>query len=467
MYCSGRPALFAAVIAFFSLHAVGFTQQTPYVVGSTVSGRVLCADSNAPAHFAKVLLKSAEPDHSGEDFVKELQKHLEEGGLAGAANAKSQTEEHKQAMAQAARSMNRVTDMLNSSTVGLDGSYSFSGVKAGTYYVHAVYAGYIDAFNEFSDEDFASTDPAVRARIAAKIPTVTVTGTDAAHADLRLERGAAVSGRVLYDDGSPASGWTLTLSKAKSTEQAGDAAAAVMDQAMAMSGMAQVSKTDDLGRYRIAGQTAGEYVVRAMLIATPVGISASNMGDGGSGVFLSVYSGNTFNRAEAKTVTLVAGSEHPGIDLTIPANSLHNITGHVYSKTDGHALNMGSVMLTNKSNSALHLTAAIRDDGSFHFEYLPGNTGYTVTVGDAADGRTNQSTKKFMGIGLPDQEILRKYGSDTKDVNLGDADVDNVRLQVVQTDWVPPAKKSGANSSSGQDFQILGGVPAPDSSPKP
>jgi hypothetical protein len=95
--------------------------------------------------------------------------------------------------------MDQVTDMLNSSTVGLDGSYSFAGVKPGTYYVHAMFTGYIDPFSQFSDEDFASTDPAVRARLA-QLATVTVTGTDSAHADLRLERGAAVAGRILYDD---------------------------------------------------------------------------------------------------------------------------------------------------------------------------------------------------------------------------------------------------------------------------
>ncbi|HEY4355852.1 MAG TPA: hypothetical protein VGN16_08905 [Acidobacteriaceae bacterium] len=331
MYSPRRTFFFAAFTVSLSFPSAMLARQTPYVVGSTVSGRVLCGDNNAPAHFAKVLLKSTESDHSGEDFVKQLQKNLAGHGTGGAAG-KTQTEEQKQAMAQAAKGMNKITDMLNSSTVGLDGSYSFSGVKAGTYYVHAIYAGYIDPYTEFSDEDFASTDPAVRARIAAKMPVVTVTGTDSAHADLRLERGAAVSGRVLYDDGSPAVGWTLSLSQAKSTEDPGDAASVMMDQALAMGGVAQVSKTDDLGRYRIAGQIAGDYVVRAMLIATSVGISANSMGDGGSGVFLSVYSGSTFSRADAKPIALVAGSEHPGVDLTIPSNSLHNIIGHVYSK---------------------------------------------------------------------------------------------------------------------------------------
>ena len=105
---------------------------------------------------------------------------------------------------------------------------------------------------------------------------------------------------------------------------------------------------------------------------------------------------------------------------------------------------MGSVVLTSKNNPGLHLKAAIRDDGSFHFEYLPGNVVYTVTVDDAADGRTNGVSGKFMGISIPDQEVLHKYGTDTAEVSLADSDVDSVRLTVAQTDWTPPAKKAGA-----------------------
>jgi hypothetical protein len=421
-------------------------QQTPYVVGATVTGHVICADTNGPARFAKVFLKSSVPDHTGEDFLKNLQKNIAKSAKDDATPQKPVSDDQKRAMAEAARSMNRVTDMMNASTVGLDGAYSFAGVKPGTYYVHATVAGYIDPFSEFSDDDFASTDPVIKARIA-QIPTVTITGSNAAHVDLRLDRGAAVSGRILFDDGSPAAGWTLTVVKPKSPESPEEAASAIMNQALAMGGAVQIYKTDDLGHYRISGLEAGEYVVKAALVATGVGISATNLGDGGSGINLAVYSGDTFTRAGATPVTLTAGEEHPGVDITVPARSLHNIVGHVYAKADGHTLNMGSISLTSKEKLGLPLKAAIRDDGSFHFEYLPGNTTYTVTVDDAADGRTDGVAGKFMGISLPKQEVLHKYGTDTTEVKLDDADVDSVKLTVAQTDWTPPAKKAGAKDA--------------------
>jgi hypothetical protein len=439
-------------------------QQTAYVVGSTVTGHVICADTNAPARFAKVLLKPAVPSHPGEDFMKSLESNLlKASAKTGSAPQKPMTPEQQQTMAAAAKSMNQVTDMLNSSTVGIDGSYSFAGVKPGTYYVHAIYPGYIDPMSELSDEDFSSTDPAIRARIA-QIPAVTVGGTDSAHANIRLERGAAISGRILFDDGSPASGWMVSVIKPKSPEDPGDAAAAAMAPALAMSGAVQVFKTDDLGRYRISGLKAGEYALRANLIATAIGISASNIGDGGSGINIAVYSGDTFSRADAKSVKLASGDEQSGVDIAIPSRTLHNITGHVYAQSDGHTLNVGSVSITSKQNPALHLKAAIRDDGSFHFEYLPSGN-YTLIVDDAADGRHKASATSFMGMNLPDTEILKKYGTDSTVVALTDSDVDTARLTVVQTDWTPPAKSQSSPDVSPAD--LLNGLFGGDSGDKP
>jgi hypothetical protein len=450
----------AVALALLTLAAAA---QQPAAPGSTVSGHVYCADTNAPARFAKVLLKSTQPNNSfGDDFLGRMQKLA---AKAGGDAPKPQTDDDKRAMAAASKTMNQATDMLNATTVGLDGAFSFAGVKPGTYYVHALFAGYIDAYSEFTDDDFASADPAIKARIAAKIPTITVTGTDAARADLRLDRGASVSGRILFDDGSPAAGWLISVVKPKSVEDPMEAAAAMMSQAMSMSGGGSTvaSKTDDIGHFRISGLPSGEYVLRASLTATAIGVSAANLGQNGSGINLVVYSGDTFSRADAKSFSVTAGQDQPGVDLLIPAHKLHTITGHIYSKSDAHPLNAGTISLTAKDSAALPRVATVRDDGSFHFEYLPPAT-YTLRVVDASDVRVTGATN-FMGISMPKQDTLHKYGTDSTTVTLADADIDTVRLTVEQTNWTPTAKKPGEKDPDIGD--ILGTLFSGDDDDKP
>lgn len=432
----------AASVVFFCVQIAA--QQSPAVVGGTISGRIICTDTNTPARFAKVLLKSVEPDHAGEDMMKRMEdsitKSVAKNGLPTQA-AKPQTEAQKRAGSAAAKSMNQAMDMLNASTVGMDGEYSFAGVKPGTYYVHVMFAGYIDPLDQFSDDDLASTESAVRARIAARVPTITISGTESSHVDLRLDRGASVSGRVLFDDGSPAAGWIVSTVAPKSPEDLSPLAATALTQQLAL-GTSSIAKTDDLGRYRISGLPGGSYALRTTLNASPIGISATNMADGGSNINLVVYSGNTFVRSDAKAFSVNVGDDRPGVDLIIPDRKLHSIVGHVYAKSDDHTLNVGDISLTSKEEPTLALTAAVRDDGSFRYNYLPSGT-YTLKVKNAADGQTTGSTS-FMGISMPKQEILHKYGTDSTEIILNDADIDSVRFTLAQTDWTPPAKKPGS-----------------------
>ena len=454
------PAVVSILLLAAAISIPSCAQQPPNA-GSTVTGHVFCADTNAPARFAKVLLKSAEGDHRGEEFMKRISDNMEKiAGKDGepappakpATPDKPLTDDKKQAMAAASKGMNAALDMMNASTVGLNGEFKVTGVKPGTYYVHVIYAGYIDDYDQFSDEDFAGTDPEIRARIA-KIPSITVTGTDSARADVTLERGAAISGRILFDDGSPAAGWTLSVIKPGTKENAADAAQAVMNQSLALSGAVQLAKSDDLGHFRITGLTPGEYAVRATMIAPSIGVTAGNIMEGGSGINLTVYSGSTFNRADAKPLTVAAGEEYSGAEITVPASSLHNITGHVNAKSDGHTLNTGHVVLTSKSNPALHVIAAIRSDGSFHFEYLPSGIVYTLTTADAADGKITPSANPgFMGLNMPNTEILAKYETGSTDVLLGDADIDSIQLNVAQTDWKPSPNKPNTPTANPADI---------------
>src|SRR5579871_3765298 len=60
-----RTFYFALVV----LAALGSASLSAQVPGSTITGHVFCADTNAPARFAKVLLKSAAQDRAVQDWV--------------------------------------------------------------------------------------------------------------------------------------------------------------------------------------------------------------------------------------------------------------------------------------------------------------------------------------------------------------------------------------------------------------
>ncbi len=438
----------------------------PAAAGGTVSGRVVCADTNGPARFGKVLLKSvAASSDDGDDLFGALSKLGDDGDGKAAKKPKptltpEEEAQQKQAKAASAKMMAALSDMMVSVTVGMDGVYTFTNVKPGTYYVHATVAGYIDPLAAFSSDDLMSKDPAMLQKISAVAKLVTVTGTEAAYADLRLERGAAISGRVLFDDGTPAAGWTVRVvhpvAASAGAPPAAFSAMGLDTSDMDLTHISEMSTTDDTGHYRIAGLPTGEYVLQARLVAASLGTSALNpiaMGGSGSGfgggglagrmgLRLTIYSGDALRQGDAKKISVRVGDERSGYDLTMPLHALHSVSGRVVSKTDGHGVNAGTVELVGqdgagKDDNSLHYVASIHPDGTFRFDYVPGPVTYTVKAVHAQDAET-VSTMKMLGSTMATQKTLRSYGPASTVAIVGDGDAAEVTLTVAE---IPAAKE--------------------------
>ncbi len=117
-------ALFCCTL--LQAQGIGSSQAQPQYTGS-VSGHVYCADTNAPARFARVMLRPV-------------------GTSSGT------TRENYFSQSQA--------------TTGLDGSFQMQNVAPGTYYVFASLTGYLNPLSQVATADLTSTDPAAQERVA-------------------------------------------------------------------------------------------------------------------------------------------------------------------------------------------------------------------------------------------------------------------------------------------------------------
>jgi hypothetical protein len=413
--------------------------------GAVITGSVICADTNGPARLAQVILRPTTPSDSNAEMLKALEQ------LSGAvegddgkkpALTKEQEADQKKQAAELSRTANMMANIGHSVPVGLDGTYRFTNVPPGTYQIRATLNGYIDLLGEFSPEDFHSQDPAMRKRIAAAAQVVTISSNEGAHVGLRLERGAAISGRVIFEDGSPAIGWQVLSAEApaKGAENPFGSVGT-----LGVGGMKNLLHfpviTDDTGHFRLSGLAGGDYVLQARVnvmgmdrggfapMSSGAGMGMGNFA-GLMGTRLAAYSGSAMHVGDAKPISVNAGDERTGVEIVVPLHLMHAVSGHVLAKTDAHAVNFGTVELADKNDSSVTFTVSVHEDGSFRFEYVPGNSEYTLTTHNVQDAVT-VGTSTTLGQTIAKKKTLHNYGQVTQEVRVMDSDLDGVNVSVV------------------------------------
>lgn len=374
-----RPLPILVVISL-----VAYAQQTPKRQSTTtVTGHVYLADTNTPARLATVMLEPAraldnDPDpHPPKD---------------------------------------RNAEMVYTSAVQtlLDGSFAIPKVAPGSYYVIAYKSGYLSPLSTLSEDALKHPTQEDHKRIAGILPRITVEVGLPASVEVRLERGSAISGTVLFDDGSPASGLPVhALVRRKDGQKETWSQLRPMPFAL----MADVY-TDDLGRYRLTGLQSREYMVEVVLQLQHMDFASAPGESGGSSSInnvasLAFYSGSATRKADGKPFKLSANEEHSGEDITIPLAKLHTITGEIVAAHDGHVLNQGNVKLLDADDkSEMEATRLGRGDNKFHLFFVPeGN--YILHIDDTADV-TYEDVPFPPGTMPPTHEethVLRTYGT--------------------------------------------------------
>ena len=347
---------------------------------STVSGHVVCTDTNAPARLAKVTLNPIV------NF-----------------DAKTAME----------------TEAARGATTDMDGAFSIPGVAAGRYLVLVELAGYVSGVSGLD------TDAREHLKDASRTPPLGSTVIEVANGlpvtvDVTIERGASVSGTIRYDDGSPAIGILVGLER-KNSKGAWEPALQSTLQTFSFFSKAHDGSeaTDSTGGFHIDGMPSGEYILHAHLSPQTITLPVSGSGAFGvydhPGVQLDFYSGDVFWRKQAKAIKLGSG-EDVDESMDIPLSKLTTVSGTVIATADGHGVNMGTVTLAPQDDPDETRSTEIGEDGGFRFLYVPAGD-YVLRTQDAADGPSKTQWKRGEDV----QVHLHPYGKAETALHVGDA----------------------------------------------
>lgn len=300
---------------------------------------VTCADTGAPARFARVILQP----------VSDLEKGV-------AANQK------------------RVEDSTDR-----NGDAAFQNVPAGMYLIDASLAGYIQPVHLIADQALQSQDPQIRKLVLNEVPHVTVESNTTSRAAAAMERGSAVSGRVIYDDGAPIENIAVQITRVgEVNSDAVDEKGLIYKRNSSFR-----SSTDDRGMYRVAGLPPGTYIASARIMTNHlrprifardnVTLETTQAGD----VNLTVYAPATTQRAKAQPIAVIEGEERQGVDLIADITHLHSVGGYVNRR--GTVLPGAPVELDDVDDAENRHGSVADATGYFRFDLL-GEAHYRLTA---------------------------------------------------------------------------------------
>jgi hypothetical protein len=325
---------------------IGVPQQGAQRTMATVTGRVTCSDTQQPARFATVVLISVE----------------EASGSPG----------------------RRGFGQRASGRTDLDGTFTMEA-EPGDYYAVASATGYASTVAEAEARLAAG---ATTADLLRQLPQVHVAENGGGPVNLTIDRGGVISGKLQWDDGSPAAGVSVVaMSTTNPTTIGPGGMTGGMTDVLRLSmqlggglGQGQFATSDDRGVFRLMGLSPGSYWVRATVMTPLAEPGAAGFGERLSNV--TMYAPGKVRRSEAQTITLKAGEERDDVIFMMDLRALHTVSGHV-GGTGGGTVASGTVRLTDSQDSTLAPWGFIEPDGSFVVQWVPAGT-YTLGVTNAS-----------------------------------------------------------------------------------
>ena len=233
-------------------------------------------------------------------------------------------------------------------TVDSAGAFRIDSVPPGEYSLRAYKPGYIDQDASQSDE---TGD--VRTR------ELHVLSGESTNADIQLERGGSIEGKVLFSDGRPThTGEQVAAEVAINVERE------TAPGKFSRSGGA--AHTDADGHYRIEGLPAGRYIVFAALPGGMVSTARGLIGASGQLIFAP----GTVRASKADVVAVSGPDTRSEANIEIATEGLHTLSGRLVDPT-GVPVTEGLLRLFPTGKSELSRSAPPGKNGEFAFADLP------------------------------------------------------------------------------------------------
>lgn len=335
--------------------------------------------------------------------------------------------------------------------VAIDGSYLADHLPAGDYLVVATMPGYLPSTTLAEAREIKSQATRASANTFAPsgpLRSITVRPNETAHFNLTLQRGAAIGGHILYSDGSPA--WQVMIDvqdvSKKSVTLALEGEAVGVEQIARSFYTQQNYATDDRGYFRISGLPPGTYRLAAI---PPTSDPSGGLGDLAplapmlgmttNPFVLTIYSGDTFHRKEAKTYKLSANDEITNADIIIPADAVHHIRGHL-TATDGRPIMRAEVSLTSTIDDGLIFRSSLDGDGAFFFPAVPSGT-YTLKATNARIGTIPPNVWPEEAPRFALVKVTNAFADGTSTILVRDSNLDNLTLALPEIP-VPAVEKN-------------------------
>jgi hypothetical protein len=238
------------------------------------------------------------------------------------------------------------TQGQRSASTDADGRYEFRDLPAGRYSVNVSKAAYVNW-------TYGQTQPNGPGK-----PIVLSDNQVADGIDVRLMRGAVITGRVVDEFGEPVPNANVTPVRQQYTSGQ-----------RRLTPVGAREQTNDIGEYRLFGLAPGQYYVsataQALTIAMPTanGIEMSGERNG----FAATFYPATADTASAQRLTVGMAQMLTGIDIALQPARFSSVSGFAIDG-QGHALAAGGVSAILRGGGMPGLGGfggAIRPDGTF------------------------------------------------------------------------------------------------------